>query len=284
LVTKNISLLAKIQELIDSGKIMLPVFNSVAAKIQALANSDDYGAGDVERVILADQVLVAEVLRAANSSFFGGLAEISTVRNAIIRLGLQQVSQLALLASQRAAYDAKDKTVREMMQRLWVHASATALAAGWLARRLGFGKELESESFLGGLMHDVGKLVILKAVDQIKQEGKEPYDLSPHLLEEIIATTHANLGYQFLKRWDIPDIYCEIARDHHLTDFDSSKIPLVTVRLANNAGSKMGLSLEPNPSLILGGLPEAQCLNANDIMLAELEIMMEDSLAAVGNN
>jgi HD-like signal output (HDOD) protein len=238
----------------------------------------------VERVILADQVLVAEVLRAANSSFFGGLAEINTVRSAIVRLGIRQVSQLALLASQRAAYDAKDKSLSQMMEKLWVHASATALAAGWLARRLGFGRQLESESFLGGLMHDVGKLVILKTVDEMKQEGTAAHDLSAHLVEEILSTVHANVGYRFLKRWDIPDLYCEIARDHHLPDFDSSKIALVTVRLANNAGAKMGLSLQPNPSLILSGLPEAQCLNANDITLAELEIMMEDSLAAMTNN
>src|SRR4029079_19546122 len=108
------------------------------------------------------------------------------------------------------------------------------------------------------------------------------YDFSTHLVEEILAAAHATLGYNFLKRWDIPNVYCEIARDHHQADFDPSNIALVTVRLANNAGAKMGLSLRPNPSMILSVLPEAQCLNANDILLAELEIMMEDSLSPLG--
>jgi hypothetical protein len=65
-----------------------------------------------------------------------------------------------------------------------------------------------------------------------------------------------------------------------LQDFDVSRFALVCVRLANHATHKMGLSLQPNPSLVLGALPEAQCLNTSDIMLAELEIMLEDSLAA----
>jgi hypothetical protein len=64
-----------------------------------------------------------------------------------------------------------------------------------------------------------------------------------------------------------------------LKDFDPTNIPLVSVRLANNVGAKMNVSLSPNPSLILSALPEAQCLNANDILIADLEIMMEDSLS-----
>lgn len=282
-MSEDLSLLDRIQHLIDSGTLSLPVFNEAASKLQSLNASNDVGAADVERLILGDQVLVAEVLRAANSSFFGGLAEINTVRSAIVRLGLRQVSQLALLASQRAAYDARDRSLRKMMQQLWMHASATAMAAGWLARRLGFGSQLESESFLGGLLHDVGKLVILRAIDGIKQSGKSPYDLSPSLVNEILATAHPALGYSFLKHWDIPDVYCLIARDHHVKDFDQTRIPLVTVRLANQAGAKMGISLEPNPSLILSALPEAQTLNANDILLAELEIMMEDCLSPAGS-
>jgi HD-like signal output (HDOD) protein len=269
----------QIEHLVASGNLTLPVFNDAAAKLQALRASDDVGASEVEHLILADQVLVAEVLRAANSPFFGGLAQISSVRSAIVRLGLNQVSQLALMVSHRSQYDAKDGAIREMIQQLWIHATATAMAAGWLARRLGFGKELESEAFLGGLLHDVGKLVILRAIDEIKANGKEPYEISPHLVNEILASVHPVLGGAFLQHRNIPNVYCDIAGDHHLDDFEPSRIPLVTVRLANRAAAKMGLSLQPAPRIVLSALPEAHCLNANDILLTELEIVMEDSLA-----
>jgi HD-like signal output (HDOD) protein len=279
-MTENLSLLDRIKHRIDSGKLALPVFNEAAVRLQKLSVSADVETDEVEQIVLADQVMVAETLRAANSSFFGGLSQINTVRSAIIRLGLRQVCQLALMASQRSKYDARDQSLRQMIQQLWSHASATAMAANWLARRLGFGKELEAESFVGGLLHDVGKLVILRSIDEIKLEEEAPFDLSPELVNEILEEAHPALGCRFLKHWDIPEVYCEIARDHHLRDFDNSKIPLITVRLANNAAAKMGLSLHPNTSMVLGSLPEAHCLNANDILLAELEIMMEDSLVA----
>jgi HD-like signal output (HDOD) protein len=280
-VSENASIVQRIQELMDSGKLSLPVFNKAAAKLHQLNESHaDVDTNEVEQLVLADQVLVAEVLRAANSPFFGGLTTIHTVRSAIVRLGLRQVSHLALMASQRSAYDAKDAALRRMIHQLWMHASATAMAADWLARKLGFGKRLESESFVGGLLHDVGELVILRAMDEIKSAAKPPVDLSPALIDEILLTAHATLGSSFLKRWDIPAVYCEIAKEHHAPDFDPSKISLVTVRLANHASAKMGLSLRPTPSVILSALPEAQCINANDIVLAELEIMLEDSLAA----
>jgi len=280
-VSENLSLLDRILHRVESGELALPVFNAAAGKLQALSVREDADPREVTQLILADQVLVAEVLRAANSSFFGGLAQINTVRSAIVRLGLRQVAQLAVLASHRSEYDARNRLLREMIERLWPHASATAMASGWLVRRLGFGRELESEAFVGGLLHDVGKLVILRAIDEIKTAEKGPFDLSAELINEILDAAHCSVGFSFLKRWDIPSVYCEIARDHHAAEFHPSKIPLISVRLANNAAAKMGISLKPNPNIILSALPEAQCLNANDILLAELEIMMEDSLVAV---
>ena len=270
------SLLDRIKHLIDSGTLELPVFNETAAKLQSLNMDEGVDTDEVEKLILADQVLAAEVLRAANSAFFCGLTEIHTVRKAIIRLGVQQVSRLVLLASHRSKYDARDPELRRMAQTLWSHSSATAMAAGWVVRRLGFGNLLEAEAFLGGLLHDVGKLVIIRAIDEIKLKNA-PYDLSAHLMEEILETAHPELGFSFLKHRDVPDVYCEIARDHHLKDFDPTKIALVSVRLANSVAAKVGLSFRPDPSVVPSALPEAQCLNASAILLAELEIMLEDS-------
>jgi putative nucleotidyltransferase with HDIG domain len=183
------------------------------------------------------------------------------------------------MASHCTKFNAKEPTLRQMMQELWRHASATALAAGWITRKLGFGKQLESEAFLGGLLHDIGKLVILRAIDQIKLAGKASGDLSIPLIDEILAMAHPLLGANFLKRWEVPELYCEIARDHHLKEFDPSKTALVAVRLANHATAKMGIGLQQNPSLILSTLPEALILDAGEILIAELEIMLEDTLA-----
>ncbi len=81
------SLLDRIKKLISSGGLELPVFDQTVTKLRKIAGDENVSAYEIEKLIHADQVLVAEVLRAANSAFFGGLQEIHTIRNAIVRLG-----------------------------------------------------------------------------------------------------------------------------------------------------------------------------------------------------
>ena len=69
----------------DEKKITLPVFSDVAQKVQKASNEDTYDISQIERAIESDAALVAEVLRAANSAFFGGLAEVSSIKAAILR-------------------------------------------------------------------------------------------------------------------------------------------------------------------------------------------------------
>jgi HD-like signal output (HDOD) protein len=283
-VSESRSLLDRIKHLIDSGRVALPVFDQVSLKLQRMKADETLDAEAVEKLIVADQVLVAEVLRAANSPFYGGLTQIQTVKSAVVRLGMKQVYHLALLASQRSKYNAKDPELRVHLQALWDHASATAMGANWIVRKLGF-KKVEDEAFLGGLLHDVGQLVILRAIDEIKATDKTYFDFSAQLTDEVLKTAHAELGCDLLKRWDVPELYYEIARVHHLPDFDTANIALAAVRLANYAAAKVGISPEPDPSLVLSSLPEAHCLGAGEIQLAQLELMLEDSFArAIASN
>jgi putative nucleotidyltransferase with HDIG domain len=270
------SLLGGIKNLIDSGQLQLPVFNRVAFELQVMAASQDYKIDDVERLILGDQVLAAEVLKAANSAFFGGLSSIQTIRHAVVRLSLPQVLRLVLLASERNKYEtAKDPDLRRLLSLLWRHTSVTAGAANWLARRLNY-KEMEEEAFLGGLLHDVGKLVILRALDAMKTSKTAPGEFTAELIQEVLISAHTEVGYDLLKRWNVPEVYCRIARDHHLSTFDPTDIPHAIVRLANAATSKVSLSLNPDPTIVLGAMPESVALGAGEILLAELEILLED--------
>jgi putative nucleotidyltransferase with HDIG domain len=273
--------LDRIKELIDSGRVDLPIFDQATQNLQAMNADGDLDAAEVEKLILADQILVAEVLRGANSPFYGGLAQIQTVKSAIVRLGMKQVYQLVLLASQRSKYNAADPDVRARLQKLWDHAGTTAMAASWIVRKLGY-RKLEDEAFLGGLLHDVGKLVIMRAIDTLKVTDRAAFAYSPELINEVVKAAHTELGYQLLKRWGVPDVYCEIARKHHSPEFNTADITLAAVRLANSATAKVGISMEPDPSLVLSGLPEASCLGASEIVLAQLEIVLEDGFVAGG--
>jgi len=269
------SMLERIVGLIESGGVILPVYNPVAIKLQQAIADKTEDLFEIESLILSDQALAAEVLRAANSPFYCGLSPVRTIRNAIVRLGTKQMRRLVILVSERNKYRAQHPELHRMLGDLWRHASTTALASQWLSKRL-HSTGIEEICFLGGLLHDIGKLIILRAVDEIAAAEGGRFPLSSDL-NRILEAAHCQLGHRLLQKWSVPEIYCQIARDHHSEDL-SEDLPLAIVRLANEGSRRLGLGLDPNTGLILAATPEANMLQVSKKLLSELEVMIEEHL------
>jgi HD-like signal output (HDOD) protein len=88
---------------------------------------------------------------------------------------------------------------------------------------------------------------------------------------------HTEQGNLLLNHWNLPEKYCQIARDHHREDFDCNNILLVLVRLANHMCHKKGIALYEDPSIVLMATPEAHQLQLSEVDLARLEVLLEDS-------
>lgn len=274
-----ISLVDRIDQIIGADDFSLPVFSDTAVKVRRIVGTEGYNAQDVEKLICSDQSLASEVLRVANSPFYAGLAKVTTVRDATVRLGARQIADLVMLASERNRYAARDKNIDAMMKRLWRHAVGVALASQWLAKKLGYTDKI-NEAFLGGLIHDIGKLAALKVIDSLKE--KEQIHFPAELVLEVIDSVHAAQGYTLARRWRLPENYCVIVRDHHLENPPSADHVLSMVRIADSACVKLGIGLHADPSLELSVLPEAHSLGVGEVPLAELEIMLEDTMQKLG--
>lgn len=273
------SLIELIDNYIKEKNFSLPVFDKISIRLQEIIKRDDYEIAEIEKAIQSDPTLSSEVLKAANSPYFKGLSEILSIKNAIIRLGSGQVADLALMASQKNNYKAKNKFIQYLMNKSWQGAVACAMTSRWISGKISY--EEDSEAFMAGLLHDIGYLFLLTVIDKLIIAGEVPEDFSKELVMELILSMHAQKGYELLKNWNLPEMYCVIARDHHKYEFEASNIILSIVRLADKACIKLGLSIEYEDSIVLTETPEAEELGLTPIMLAEMEIMMEDSFRGV---
>jgi HD-like signal output (HDOD) protein len=254
----------------------LPVFNSVAVRLQQMLARRDFKMDDVIEMVSEDQSLASQVLKVANSSYYAGLSSIATIKDAIVRLGAQEVANMVMMASQYELYHSENEFLNSSMQSLWVHSLACATGAKWLAKKAGY-PNLAAESFMGGLLHDIGQLALLKVLDDIHRNKESKATFSETLINEILDRMHENVGYQLMKSWSLPESYCSIAINHHKEEFDGNDILLVIVRLADKACKKIGKSAHPDDSLSLISSTEAQFLAVKEMTLAELEITVEDA-------
>lgn len=275
------SLASMIQERVEAGGHDLPIFNRVALKLQEVLRDEDASINQIERLILQDQVLAGHVLRSANSAFFAGLNSIGTIREAIIRLGMQQVASLVMMEAQKNACSSNNPILKKYMPALWAHAYVSAIGCKWVLEHCGY-KELKDEGFLAGLLHNIGELFLLKIMEQIASDLESSSPLSDVVIQEVIRSMHNEQGYQLLRNWNLDETYCAVARDHHQPFGEEDGVLLQVVRLVDQGCDKVGIGAAPDDSIVLAVTEEAMFLGVSEIQLAELEVLLEDAVTKVG--
>jgi HD-like signal output (HDOD) protein len=201
---------------------------------------------------------------------------VETVRDAIVRLGIGQISSIVILVTQKANFKSKDREVREFMEKLWRHSVGTALGSSWLAQKSGY-SQIASQAFVAGLLHDIGKLFLLTVMESIREKKVYPFNPSKEFVKEIMDGLHTEQGWLLTQSWNLPEAYCLVARDHHVEVFDTRNTLLLLVRMADLTCNKMGIGLRNAEDQILVATPEAVALGLSEVDLAELEIMLEDA-------
>mgnify|MGYP001813537942 FL=1 len=93
-----------------------------------------------------------------------------------------------------------------------------------------------------------------------------------------MKSLHTEHGYSLMKTWNLPEEYCEIARDHHLEELDPNNHLLIMVRQANIACNKIGIGMHDESNTLLTATMEADLPGVSEIDLAKLEVMLEDSV------
>jgi HD-like signal output (HDOD) protein len=279
-VQNNQSFLEILEDYVESDKVTLPPFDRTALMIQQEIQKPDVKISKIESLIITDLAMSSQILKIANSAFFKGLSKVITIREAIVRLGLDEIIRIIIILTQKDLYGTKDTFIKNYRSKLWQHALVCAQTSQWVAKEAGF-EEITQEIFFASLMHDIGKLFLITVIENIKKSNAVPFIPSKSIINEIIKDHHAEQGYKLMKKWNLPDKYCQAAKDHHDKEFDLKNVSLIILRLVNKTCNKVGISTDKQKSSVDSITAEANFFGFSEIKLAQLELQIEDALKRV---
>ena len=254
----------------------IQVFHAVAFKLQQVLATPDYSIEAVTQLIMTDPRLASQVLRMANSVFYGGLSKVATIRDAIVRMGAREVANIAMVATQQELYRSSDPRINKTMKTLWEHAVCTAIGSRWLAGKTGFAP-LAQEAFLAGLLHDIGKLYLLKVLEEGTRTTAVGKVLTHEMVAEVLNSLHVEQGVALMRKWNLPEIYCDVIREHHLDHWKQDRPLLALVRLVNLSCNRLGIGIDPPATQETFDTPEARLLGVSETILADLETTIKEA-------
>ena len=204
-----------IKNLILSQPIDIPVFHEVALRLLQMMNDHSYRIEEAITLVNEDTALASLMLRYANSTYNSGKTPITTIKNAIVRLGSQQIVNLAFTASM-ANSKSDNPVINTYIKNLWHHSHAVAITSAWLAVQVTHDNKIPDintdEVYLAGLFHDIGKLYLLKSMDRFIKA--ELLQADNGLIDEFIEELSIQQGIRVMQYLNIPKIYSNSVERH----------------------------------------------------------------------
>jgi putative nucleotidyltransferase with HDIG domain len=246
------------EEILKSIK-NIPAFPAAALKVMNLIDDPDFSITDVVDVVRYDQAIAANILRICSSAYFGVKYKVETIRDAVMRLGQQNIVRAVQAAGVSRFYTNK-KGYGLDSTKLWEHSVGVALMTQILSKR--FYDREDARLYTTALLHDIGKVIMgefvdesfLKIYDLVSNKGISFLEAE----EEVIGISHADLGGRIATEWNFPEDMRDAIVYHHRPDLmpDGGSDSAWLVYLADQACIMMGIGLG-NDGLAYKGLSEA---------------------------
>ena len=194
---------------IESDELELPLLPEVPARLLSMTAGDDCDARSLAELIHRDQALAGNILRLANSALYLPTTPIVSLQQAVTRLGMKKIREMALLISCGSRVF-QVPGCEDIVRTLFEHAIAAAAFAQEIARSRRWNVE---EAFLCGLLHDVGRPIIMQTLSDLSQELDVPVDQDGLLAAS--DALHCEVGARVVTHWSLPDRLGETIRFHH---------------------------------------------------------------------
>jgi HD-like signal output (HDOD) protein len=244
----------------------LSTLPTVVKKIIELTQDPDVSMADVENAVSTDPVISTRILRIVNSAYYSFFREITSLRQAIVVLGLEATKSLIYGTSIISVFGRESKIAGFSLEGFWQYSAACGNISRTLAALLNY--QGHHECFMAGLVHDIGKIVLAnhlpgefeKAIS-VAHEKRVPLR---EAAEEVMGFHHGDVGRQLAVRWRLPRLLEEVIA-YHDTPYRAEQHPEIAaiVRLASLLclEHKIGVSGEPEMEINLREDPAWQLLS-----------------------
>jgi putative nucleotidyltransferase with HDIG domain len=218
-----------------SGTRQLPTLPILFTEINRMLDNPFTSNRKISHLLMKDQSMVAKILKLSNSALYAKRQEITNLTNAITFLGTQTLRNLILQIALVRLFPFDDKEIPEFSANtFWEHSLGTAYFTNTLVKKLNLPSS--DDYYLGGLLHDLGKLVVYQFYPQkfkditLKQLKEDAVDIEAE--QEVLGVNHADIGEFLAEKWKFkPNIVAAI-RDHHKT-LRSPAVHVAVVRISN---------------------------------------------------
>lgn len=204
---QTLNLKLEFEKLLNSDNLKLPMLPEVSFKVINLINNPNSSLNDISAIIQQDQAIATHILRIANSAAYAPTTEIVSINQAISRLGFKLLSEIIISISLQLGIF-NSKLFKNEMVHLW----RFSLLTGLWAKRISFHKKYNVEAtFIGGLLHEIGKPILLNSLSKIL-DNKEYNEDELNLL---INEYHLVLSKKVMAEWNLPKLVSSITCNYN---------------------------------------------------------------------
>ena len=217
----------------------MPALPVTVAKVLEITNNPKTSPADLNQIISLDPVLMGKVMRLINSAYYSLPNQITSLVRAIIMLGINTVKNLALSTAVLGTLGKASDFQALNMEGFWRHSISVGVTAKLIATRRNVNPKLREEYFIGGLLHDIGKIPLnnklaKEYVQAISNTDREQIPLYQSE-EKIMLVNHAIVGKLIIDNWRLGENLSDAVCFHHnLEEYTGTHRDLVeTVAVAN---------------------------------------------------
>jgi HD-like signal output (HDOD) protein len=203
---------------VEKAMVDLPALPTVVLQVVQATEKETATTTEIESMLMADAAITTKLLKVVNSAYFGLPRQIVNVNQTIAILGMHQVRNLVMSIGVLNSLSSPSPRIMETQKAFWQHSFASATCAEAIAKAKGFPKKDIEMIFIGGLLHDVGRLFLFTLFNLPYQEvlkesiaRNEPLE---SVEQRILGVTHAQLGGILGEKWNFPEPLIEMIQGH----------------------------------------------------------------------